>query len=83
MNTGDFDRHFWLTRSVARMIGVNLSQAMSAGRMTADDYCALITQCQKCGNSETCESWLASQTGQSDRAPDHCANAPMLNRLIP
>ena len=32
---GDPARHFWLTRSVARIMGVNLSEAMSEGRLSA------------------------------------------------
>ncbi len=82
MEPGEFERHFWLTRSVARMIGVNLSDAMADARISADDYCDMVTTCMRCECRETCESWLAAQPGKADRAPDHCANAPVLNRLI-
>ncbi len=35
---GDPARHFWLTRSVARTMGISLSEAMAVGHLSAPDY---------------------------------------------
>ena len=78
---GDIDRHFWLTRSVARMIGVNLTEAMEEGRLTPDGYCEMVSRCRTSGCCERCQSWLARQNGHAAAAPDCCANAPTLNAL--
>lgn len=78
---GQIERHFWLTRSVARMIGVNLSDAMAEGRLSEDGYCNMVTRCRSGGCSSLCERWLACQPGQAEAAPEHCANADILNRL--
>lgn len=80
---GEIERHFWLTRSVARMIGVNLSEAMAVGLLTEQDYCDMVTRCRSGGCCAACEAWLARQTGRAEAAPDHCANADILNRLRP
>lgn len=78
---GEIERHFWLTRSVARMIGVNLSEAMADGRLTEQGYTDLVARCRTGGCCATCEAWLATQTGRAEAAPAHCANADALNRL--
>lgn len=79
---GSFDRHFWLTRSVARTIGVNLSDAMQHKRLTADDYEQMVDRCRRCGHAHLCERWLAAHgAGRAEAAPPHCRIATELNRL--
>ena len=78
---GDIERHFWLNRSVARVMGVNLSEAMAEGRLSEAEYSALITRCRAGGCAVMCEAWLATQTGEVTEAPSHCANACALNNL--
>ena len=78
---GDPTLHFWLTRSVARAAYVNLSEAMTNGCLNVQEYSALVTRCRKCQHVETCEAWLASNAASATRAPDHCPNADILNRL--
>lgn len=83
MRLGDPDLAFWMTRSVARAIGINLLHSMEAGALSAADYAALVTRCRKCPHAEVCTAWLAINGAGADRAPDHCANADALNALRP
>lgn len=78
---GDPARHFWLTRSVARSMGVSLSEAMSTGRLSAQGYAQMVTDCRKCLFVTQCEHWLAQSGGGASEAPEVCANADLLNDL--
>ena len=78
---GDPARHFWLTRSVARTIGLNLSEAMAMGHLSAGGYADLVNTCRKCPHAAACESWLAEHHGAALQAPGYCANCDVLNRL--
>lgn len=78
---GDPARHFWLTRSVARTMGVNLSEAMAAGQLSAPGYAQMVNSCRKCRNTARCEAWLSVGRGAPASAPDHCPNAGVLSRL--
>lgn len=78
---GDPARHFWLTRSVARAMGLSLYDAMATGALSAPDYAELVTTCRRCPNVGACEAWLAAcRPGLCD-APEHCLNAEALERL--
>lgn len=79
---GDPNRAFWLTRSVARTVGVNLSEAMYRGDLLPAEYAAMVTRCRMCPHAETCELWLAQNGAGAAEVPDHCANAGILNGLI-
>jgi len=79
---GGIERHFWLTRSVSRVVGVNLTDAMSEKRLGPDGYSTMVTQCRAAGCHEACQRWLAAQTGAHPTGPpEYCANADMLRRL--
>ena len=78
---GDPVRHFWLTRSVARTMGVNLSEALASGRLGATGYAQMVTACRTCPNTASCEAWLSVGRKAHADAPDHCAIAGGLTRL--
>jgi len=81
---GDKDLHFWLTRSVGRTIGLNFSEALEEGRLTARRYADLVAICQACPNAGPCQHWLAEGgPGSRARAPEFCPNGPALNALKP
>lgn len=80
---GDPARHFWMTRSVARAMGVSLSEAMADGHLTKEDYAAMVTQCRRCALVAHCEIWLAGQTSLADLAPEGCLNGDLMNGLKP
>lgn len=75
------DRSFWLTRSMARVAGVNLSRAMAAGDLELEQYSEMIARCQACDYCKTCETWLASQTDWPASPPSCCAHRSILDEL--
>lgn len=80
---GDPNRAFWLTRSVARAVGVSLSEAIAEGALLPAEYSEMVTRCRKCPHGATCELWLAKHGAGAAEVPDYCANAQRLNGLIP
>ena len=78
---GDPNRAFWLTRSVARTVGVNLLVAIDQGKLSVEDYAGMVTRCRMCPHPETCEVWLAANGTGAPLVPDHCVNATSLNRV--
>ncbi|WP_235857827.1 DUF6455 family protein [Marimonas lutisalis] len=81
IHLGSPELHFWLTRSVARAMGVNLSEAMARGELSADGYAALVTRCRQCPHVASCETWLATGAVQRCEALEVCANREVLERL--
>ncbi|CUH66078.1 hypothetical protein TG4357_02222 [Thalassovita gelatinovora] len=79
---GDPVFHFWLTRSVARSVGVNLSDAMNAGQLDPQGYVEMVTRCRQCRFVSQCEQWLAVTGAGADRVPEMCVNEDKLNALI-
>lgn len=78
---GDPAMHFWLTRSVARVMGVSLSRAMADNDLSAVDYAGMIARCRTCPNVTTCQAWLGQMRDGPAAAPAHCMNADRLARL--
>lgn len=78
---GDPARHFWMTRSVARVMGLNLYEEMHCGRLEPDEYARMVTCCRGCALVEACEKWLGTQTGVAASAPPGCCNSFMLGQL--
>lgn len=79
---GDPTRHFWLTRSVAKAMHVNLSDAMAQGHLSARGYTDMINRCRTCQHVDRCEMWLAESGGGADRAPEYCVHADILHELV-
>jgi hypothetical protein len=78
---GDPDRHFWLARSVGRVIGVDLGEAVTRGELSHDTYRGIINRCRKCAMVEACQDWLGESGGQAEAPPAGCLIAGELNRL--
>lgn len=78
---GDAELHFWLTRSVAKVMGVNLSEAMTSDRLSAQGYADMLTACRGCKRVESCKDWLGKQAGLSTQASPGCVNSALLERL--
>ncbi|MCG7493735.1 DUF6455 family protein [Thalassobius sp. Cn5-15] len=72
--------HFWLNRSVARAVGVNLSEAMAEGDLTPQGYAEMVTRCRQCHQATACQEWL-SQSPSHHTPPAHCLNAGEIARL--
>ncbi|EIE52823.1 hypothetical protein AL036_15415 [Salipiger aestuarii] len=77
----DSARHFWMTRSVARVMGLNLSNEMRRGRLEPDGYARMVASCQGCALVEACQSWLGDQTDVSAAPPPGCRIGAQLGRL--
>ena len=76
MYLGDPARHFWMTRSVARVMGFSLSDAMAKGRLSSEGYAQMVSRCRTCRQVSDCELWLASvRHGPAEIAPVGCVNA--------
>lgn len=78
---GEIEKHFWLTRSVARVLQINLSEALAKGYLTETGYAEMVTRCRASGCESACAQWLSTESGCPREAPVHCANAECLNRL--
>lgn len=78
---GDPATHFWLTRSMARTLGVSFSEAMASGALSAADYAQMVTQCRKCPFVGECQAWLGAQGGLAMQAPEFCCHAKALMEL--
>ncbi|WP_254451537.1 DUF6455 family protein [Ruegeria sp. HKCCA5763] len=78
---GEIEKHFWLTRSVSRCMGISLTEAMADGRLTPEGYSELVTRCRASNCEGQCALWLAEQQMLANSAPDFCANANTLNGL--
>ncbi|NOD62242.1 MULTISPECIES: DUF6455 family protein [unclassified Ruegeria] len=78
---GEIEKHFWLTRSVSRCMGISLTEVMADGRLTPEGYAELVTRCRASSCDGQCALWLADQQALVEKAPDFCANAETLNGL--
>lgn len=78
---GDPALHFWLTRSVARSMGLNLSEAMAEGALHPQEYAEMVTKCRQCPFVLECQQWLAKHGSGAECAPETCLNAAQLNSL--
>lgn len=78
---GDPDLHFWLTRSVARVMGVSFSEAMAKDQLSPKDYADLVNECRGCPRATACQQWLAEQADLTRTAPPGCRNSGVLEGL--
>lgn len=78
---GDFTQHFWLLRSVSRVAGVDLGEAMREGRISVLDYASVVTRCRSAGCANACALWLANNGHTRGETPEFCANRPILEQL--
>jgi hypothetical protein len=75
-------RAWWLTRGMARLIGVNLPQAVVEGWLSREELATLVMRCESCTCHGPCDSWLA-QPSHDEAVPGFCPNKPGLEALAP
>ena len=81
---GDIERHFWLTRSMARTVGVNLGEAIASGVISPDEYSRMVTRCRQSDCAKRCAQWLGENpAGLASGPPPFCAHAAQLKALRP
>ena len=78
---GDPARHFFMTRSVARVMGLSLHDAMQAGALTAEGYSRMVTRCRGCALVEACEEWLSTARTPRAAPPPGCWHGDILHRI--
>lgn len=81
LRLGDPDRHFWLVRSVARVMDLNLGAVVARGLLDRDGYRGLVNRCRTCDAVAGCASWLAGAAESGEASPTGCLVAPELERL--
>jgi len=81
MDLGDPQLHFWLTRSVGRVMGLNFSEEMAKDRLSPKAYVDMVTECRGCPKVTSCQSWLSEQSDLTRRAPPGCRNSKVLEGL--
>jgi hypothetical protein len=72
LGLGDPSRHFWLARSVARVMGLDLGEALARGALPRAEYRAMIDRCRSCALVDACQNWLAASGGQAEAPPPGC-----------
>lgn len=70
-----------LTRGMARVLGVNLTDAVIDGWMSREELARLVDRCQMCRHSGDCVGWLA-KTAKARALPEYCANKTALEGLV-
>jgi hypothetical protein len=78
---GSVDLHYWITRGMARRLGVNLPDAMRAEILTRADLAEMVNRCRKCGGVQGCLAYLAENPERAPAPPDWCHNAAVLSEL--
>ncbi|MEZ5796520.1 MAG: DUF6455 family protein [Paracoccaceae bacterium] len=73
-------RAWWLTRAMARISGVNLSQAVVEGWLSRDELSHIVTRCEACSEVECCDRWLA-HSGAETAMPGFCPNKSVIEAL--
>lgn len=78
---GDPLRHYWLALSMAKAAGAEVVQAFAQGRLSQDDWAALVHHCRGCDWAQGCRRWLDHVEWGEQAIPEDCANRGVLERL--
>ena len=71
-----------LTRGMARVVGVNLVDAVSEGWFSRRDLASMVDACEVCDQSRRCAAYLAVTT-RAEALPSFCTNKPQIEALLP
>jgi tellurite resistance protein len=70
------------TRGAARVVGVNLTEAVVDGWLSRGELAALVQVCRDCAAVARCTDFLA-QTVAADLLPGYCPNKVAIEALRP
>lgn len=71
-----------LTRGMARVVGVNLTDAVVDGWLTRIELGRLVDRCQSCGHAADCTDFLAHSVA-APSLPTFCCNKAGIEALAP
>lgn len=75
-------RAWGYTRGMARLLGINLSDAVIEGWLSRAELATLVNRCSACGPTPACSDWLA-HTVAAEVLPAYCPNRQALEALKP
>lgn len=82
LSLGDPSLHFFLTRSVARVMRISLGDALRKGELAPETYSSMVTRCRTCRQVSHCQNWLAQSHTRRDTPPQGCPNALEFSALM-
>lgn len=71
-----------LTRGMARVLGINLVEAVTEGWFSRRDLAEMVDTCEACAQSRRCTQFLAT-TARAESLPQFCANKHLIEALQP
>lgn len=78
----DAPRAWGFTRGAARVVGVNLTDAVVEGWLSRSELAEMVHTCTRCGQALPCTDWLA-QTAAAEELPGYCPNKSVIEALKP
>ena len=75
-------RAWGLTRGMARVIGLNLVEAVTEGWFARTELAEMVDACVACGQTDRCTAFLAV-TSRTESLPAFCANKAVIEALQP
>lgn len=71
-----------LTRGMARVLGLNLVEAVTEGWFSRAELAQMVEDCALCGHSDRCTAYLAVTT-RTESLPTFCMNKAQIEALQP
>jgi hypothetical protein len=71
-----------LTRGMARVLGINLVEAVTEGWFSRHDLAEMVNTCEACGEARRCTAFLAV-TSRAESLPMYCDNKLRIEALQP
>ena len=71
-----------LTRGMARVLGINLIDAVTEGWFSRRDLADMVDTCEACDQIHRCTAFLAV-TPRAESLPNFCANKHQIEALQP
>ncbi len=76
-----FERHADLFGRMADTLGVDVVEAVGAGRVADTTLRSAVFSCMGCRETGACEHWLDAHSDGTHETPDYCRNKTLLDRL--
>lgn len=77
---GDPKVHYWHVQRMAKSLGCDMAQVMSEGRLSSEDWMAMVERCRDCQSTCACRRWL--RAAELEDAPREAAMPGCENALV-